>query len=80
VSGQDEQMVPLIECQAKSTRDGSDHRLGWLRPAATLDSTVVVSRHAAQRGNLFAPKAGGTSALTAWESDVVGLQRFAAGA
>lgn len=78
VSGQPEQVVPLVEGEVQALRDGDDHLLGRLGPALSLQACVVVGRHVAQRGHLFPAKPAGPAAPSSREADVLGLQRLPA--
>jgi hypothetical protein len=50
-----------------------------VRTALLLDPAVVVGGHAGQCGDLLATQPGGAAASRPRQSDILGLQRLAAG-
>lgn len=59
-------------------RNSRDHLLRRLWPSLLLDSGVVVRRHVAEQGNLFAAQPARAAAVPPGQAYIVGLQSFAA--
>jgi hypothetical protein len=77
VSGEAEQMVALIEGEVKPAGDRGEYLLGWIGSSLLLDPAVIVDRHAAQGGDLFAAQASGTPPRPPGQPDVFWLQCLA---
>ena len=77
VTRQPEQVVALVEREPQAAGDRGEHLLRRLRTATLLEPAVVVHRHVAQRGDLFAAQSGGAPPRAAAKADVFGLQHLA---
>jgi hypothetical protein len=79
VSGEKNEVVAFLDGEAQAPGDGIDHLFRWLRPGAALESREIVDRHVREVRNFFPAQSGSSAAVSASETNILGLQRFPAG-
>ncbi len=67
-------MIAFVEREMQALSDGGDHLLRRLWAALLLEAGVVVGRHVAESGDLFAAETVGPAARARCKPHIFGLQ------